>query len=118
MPTTPRFSLPFPVAQDPADVPFYIQDLAEATDAAIPTVNIPVPLIVAMTHSLVTVPSVSATFGHTLGRVPGGVFCQVISSPFMAYQFISATASTFTVVCFNTLGQPGTFTIAGNALLL
>ena len=118
MPTTPRFSLPYPVAQDPADVPFYIQDLAEATDAAIPTIDIPVPLIVAMTHALVAVPSVSATFGHTLGRVPTGVFCQVISSPFMGYQFVSATAATFTVVCFNTLGQPGTFTINGNALLL
>src|SRR5262245_32486880 len=37
MPTTPVYQLPYPAASDPANVPLDMQELADATEAAIKT---------------------------------------------------------------------------------
>ena len=90
MPTTPQYGLPWPLSTDTPDVPRDIQNLAEATEAAI----------------------VTATAGHARGNFPSqSIPHNVLTNP--ANSVSSLEGITHGAGVF-TLNQPGFYAVAAN----
>lgn len=73
--------------------------------------------VVAVSHAFSAQSSVSATFSHSLGRVPRIVLPIATNSIAIGYEYTAATSTTFSVTCFTTSSTTISATITGLALI-